>query len=175
MHDHSNALTSISKILQIDPSLSTNTEIGGAIGRLHREKWRLNRRQQDLQAAFEAYNTAAQANPYDYFCALNAAGLAMDLGDAEASTALQERVLRIGGDLRKDGACSFWVDFSIGEILLAKGHLADALASYATGLGRSPPPSTAHKRSALKGALANAERAKISDRDFAPILAALQT
>ena len=151
-HDRSLALLTITQLIGVDPALASNPEIAGLEGRVRREIWENSRDPLDLTAARVAYRRATDANESDYYCAVNAASLALAASDTSDANYLFARALDGVRKAQERQPISYWTDFSAGEIALGQGEIRLACEEYARGLTRIPSPPARDRESALKGA-----------------------
>lgn len=145
------ALDTVKQLIARDPSLATNPEIGGLLGRINRDRWKATNDHSALQAARGTYERVARANQSDYYCALNAAELALVEGETVAVAPLLDRALSAARDAQQ--LSSFWADFTVGQVLIGKADFEAALTEYQRGLRRNPPPAERQRLSALRGAV----------------------
>lgn len=139
-------------IFAINGDLKVNQEIASLAGRIYRERWLLTEDQTYLEAAFQAYYAAYQANRKLYFPGINAAELALIKSDLLLAEQICREVLETCKRLQAVQIVSHWVDFTAGQAYLGLGETNLALAEYQRGLGRNSPPSPRDRESAVKGA-----------------------
>lgn len=168
-HNSALALQTIAQLTGVDPALASNPEIAGLEGRVRREIWENSRDPLDLSAARVAYRRATNANEFDYYCAVNAASLALAAADTIDAENLFDRALQGVRKAQEKQPISYWTDFSAGEIALGRGMLQLACEEYAKGLTRIPLPPARDRESALKGVRRIAALRGLSATDIKPI------
>ncbi|MEM1268056.1 MAG: tetratricopeptide repeat-containing protein [Pseudomonadota bacterium] len=151
--DHASAASAVEALIAQAPELAANPEIAGLKGRIHRERYALTRDPADLSSARAAYERAAQATSTDYYCALNAGVLALDAGAPAEADPWFQQASRNATAARDGPSVSFWADFTLGDIAFWRGESDVALAHYAEGLTRTPPPGPRARAAAKRGAL----------------------
>lgn len=133
-------------------------EVCGLIGRAHRELWEQSNETDlhELSAAIKAYHTGMQAEPNDYYTAINWAELSaahdahQGLEQEQIRTAaiprfqiVRQRCLAAQSQNHDD---SFWLYATLGEVELGLGRAVEgdpierAKAQYTLSLGRNPRP-----------------------------------
>ncbi len=168
-HDRALALQTITQLVGVDPALASNPEIAGLEGRVRREIWDNSQDPLDLSAARVAYRRATDANEADYYCAVNAASLALAALDSVDADYLFARALQGVRKAQEKQPISYWTDFSAGEIALGQGMLQLACEEYGKGLTRVPAPPARDRESALKGVRRMAVLRGLSATDIGPI------
>ncbi|QKE93604.1 toll/interleukin-1 receptor domain-containing protein (plasmid) [Lichenicola cladoniae] len=168
-HNRDKALQTITQLVALDAALASNPEIAGLEGRVLREIWENSRDPLDLSAARVAYRRATDANASDYYCAVNAASLALAAADTFDAKNLFDRALQGVRKAQEKQPISYWTDFSAGEIALGQGTLQLACEEYAKGLTRVPAPPARDRESALKGVRRMAALGGFGPTDIKPI------
>lgn len=164
----------VTQLYQRVPALRTNPEIASLEGRIRRTLWELDKRPEDLAAAFDAYSRAYDADRTQYYPGVNAAELALLKGDVATADALFGEVIATCCELQKSPSASFWIDFTVGQAHLGRGDVAAAKRAYERGLERNPRPESLHRDSAAGGVRRTAAARKLTDADAAPILELLR-
>jgi tetratricopeptide (TPR) repeat protein len=162
------ALTALKRLTDVDQSLASNPEIAGLEGRIFRERYATSNNEADLRAARAAYERAMDANPSDYYCAVNAGELALAAKDIPGAEKVFERALRAAQEAQAREPASYWADFSVGQCYLGKGDAQSALEEYARGVKRQPAPSPRDRESALNGVIRMARLRNLGDEVIAP-------
>ncbi len=152
LHNLDEAQTIIEEIISIDEKLSVDIETAALSGRIHRERWLVSRNRADLNAAFDAYYRAYQANPNSYYIGVNAMALAFAKEEKELATSIAHEVLALCQKEQRKQNVTYWVDFTAGEVYLALGDIKQAASEYEQGLKRVPEPGKFERISAAKGA-----------------------
>ncbi|HEU5378926.1 MAG TPA: tetratricopeptide repeat-containing protein [Ktedonobacteraceae bacterium] len=150
-------------IFAINADLKANQEIASLAGRIYRERWLLTEDQTYLEAAFQVYYEAYQANKRLYFPGINAAELALTKGDLLLAGQILREVLETCKRFQAVQVVSFWADFTAGQAYLGLGEVKLALVEYQRGLGRNSPPSPRDRESAVKGAVRMATAKKLPE------------
>lgn len=140
----------VQSLMQANPYFRDNPELASLEGRIYREEWQLNKRPEDLERAYDAYNRAYSADKTQYYPGINAASLALARGDEPTAEALFTEVLE-HCQTQPTSQISFWTHFTIGEALLGLGRVQEALNAYQTGMKHDPAPMPREYESALKG------------------------
>lgn len=141
----------VQRIFALNPALKVNQELASLAGRIYRERWLLTEDRTYLEAAFQIYYEAYQANKH-YFPGINAAELALTKGDNLLAERITHEVLNLCKRLQSVQVVSYWADFTAGQAYLCLGEVELAQAEYQRGLGRSVPPPPRACESAAKGA-----------------------
>jgi tetratricopeptide (TPR) repeat protein len=91
---------------------------------------------QHYTVSFRHYNTAYEVSG-NYYPAINAATLALLIGDTERQQTLAEAVLRICSHIELEGQESIWVLASEGEASLLLGDTESAVRFYRSALNKT--------------------------------------
>jgi tetratricopeptide (TPR) repeat protein len=162
------ALNTLKKLSDVDQSLASNPEIAGLEGRIYRERYATSNNEADIRAARAAYQRAMDANPSDYYCAVNAGALALAAKDAAGAEKAFERALKAAQEAQAGEPATYWADFSVGECFLGKGDVEHALEEYARGVKRKPAPSPRDRESALNGVIRMARLRNLGNEVITP-------
>lgn len=96
---------------------------------------------QHYNASFKHYHTAYEVSR-NYYPAINAASLALLIGDTERQRKLAEAVLHICSHIELEGQESIWVLASEGEASLLLGDTESAVRFYRSALNKTLPSET---------------------------------
>lgn len=96
---------------------------------------------QHYSASFKHYHTAYEVSRH-YYPAINAATLALLIGDTERQRNLAEAVLQACSHIELEGQESIWVLASEGEASLLLGDVASAVSFYRSALNKTLPHET---------------------------------
>jgi tetratricopeptide (TPR) repeat protein len=151
--DLSQAESIVAKIFQEHPELRHNSELASLEGRINRDRWEIDKEETYLHQAFDAYLRAYRADQTQYYPGINAGSLALAKKDVDTANTIFADVLQTCDALRQRQEVSYWVDFTVGDVLLGMGRVQEAIDSYRQGLARQPQPPPRDKASALRGAL----------------------
>jgi tetratricopeptide (TPR) repeat protein len=173
LHDLNAALNTVQALFKQEPSLASNPELAGLEGRIYREIYGSTNNSDDLTKARAAYRRAAEANPSDYYCAVNAASLALLARDEQDTKMLLERALNAARQAQSRRPASYWADFSVGEILIGQGDIEGALAEYRRGIERQPASPPRDREAALGGVRRMAKLRNLSEETLQQIEALL--
>lgn len=168
--DFPRAQAIITQLYERAPALRTNPEIASLEGRIRRTVWELDKQPNDLQAAFDAYYRAYDADRSQYFPGINAAELALFKNDRATADPLYREIIATCTDLQKPPTASYWIDFTLGQAYLGSGDAVAAKTAYERGLNRNPRPDQRDRESAAGGARRTATARGLSAAELDPIL-----
>lgn len=160
-HNLNEAKKLLESIFSVNNALNMDTEIAALQGRIYREQWEQDKNAADLNAAFDAYYRAYQADKTSYYAGINAAELAFTKGDVVLGTQLLREVLLMCQRLQNQPPVSYWVDFSAGATYLGLNEVDKAVREYQKALSRVPAPGARERESAMKGVSRMAEARKL--------------
>ncbi len=165
----SDAETLVQGMFQDHNELRSNPELASLEGRINRERWTLTRERTYLDAAFNAYHRAYEADRNQYFPGINAGELALVRGDILKAEEIFREVLETCSMLQQRSIVSYWVDFSAGQAYIGLGDTEAAVGEYTRALSRIPAPPPRARQSALGGARRTAQARGLSDASIQQI------
>jgi tetratricopeptide (TPR) repeat protein len=140
------------------PIAQKNYDLASLEARIHRELWDLQHLDGDLKQARDAYKNAWDANPQEYFPAINYAETYLLYGVRKGATVaacIQElgdtfnKIVTCCDTHRLQGATTFWIDFTIGQMHLMQDNFRKAKDTYKAGLACTPTPTLQQWESAM--------------------------
>ncbi len=152
----------------------TDKDTMGGLARTHKDLWthatNAEDKQQQLQSAYRFYKQSYELNK-DSYTGINAASMAMILGEKEIATQIAGEVFAIcihEIDMLKDtGGDLYWSYATLGEINLVLGNLSEAEKWYSRaavqGRGRYSDLSSTRRQARLLADYLFNERARFDD------------
>ena len=163
----------VNSLYALDEGLKSDPDIASLEGRIHRERWTLNRQPSELDAALQAYLRPYEADKTQYYPGINAAELALAKGDTALADRLFQEILPLCRQQQSEQDATYWIDFTVGPLCLGLSDEDGAIAAYEKGINRSPAPSLRERESAFKGAVRMANLRKLPEEVVEKIKAVL--